>query len=83
MNLISKFLQSNIRTNHRHKKKKLIGINKNSWSCIFLMSFLFPFIKKSLDSARAQAGTRVITQLNTTRASDSHQQVAPPIAQGC
>lgn len=36
-----------------------------------------------LDSPRPQPGTRVITQLNTTRSSDLHQQVPQSTAQGC
>lgn len=43
---------------------------------------LISFSYKSLDPPRTQPGTRVITQLNTSRSSDSHQQLPAPSAQG-
>ncbi|XP_031636969.1 protein MTSS 2 isoform X13 [Contarinia nasturtii] len=39
------------------------------------------FRNASPNSARNQPGTRVITQLNTSRTNDLHQQIAPPTAQ--
>lgn len=41
-----------------------------------------PHRKPHVDSARCQPGTRVITQLNTSRSNDSHPQLPPSTGQG-
>lgn len=50
----------------------------------FIKKLNFFSIKKKLDSPRPQPGTRVITQLNTARPNDAHQQMPlSTTAQGC